>query len=99
MDEIGALRQRIDALDVELVMLLNERAVCAMAIGRLKARAALPIYEPGREAQVLANVTAASRGPLDADALRRVFERIIDEARRLQRVGPDGPAAPGMSGR
>ena len=98
VDEIPALRRRIDALDLELVTLLNERAACAIAVGRAKQRDALPIYEPDREATVLANVCAANRGPLEAAALQRVFERIIDEARRLQRVGPGSPPAPTVNG-
>jgi chorismate mutase len=94
VDEIQELRRQIDTLDLVLVKLLNERARCAIAIGRVKQQAELPIYEPDREATVLANVAAANRGPLEADALRRLFERIIDEARRLQRVDPGIPPAP-----
>ena len=85
MDEIGTLRQRIDALDQQLVSLLNERARCALEIGRCKERAGLPIYQPAREAEVLAQVRAANHGPLDQSAMTRLFERIIDEARRLER--------------
>jgi chorismate mutase len=97
VDEIQVIRKRIDALDLQLVALLNERAECAIAIGQVKQRTTLPIYEPDREATVLANVCAANRGPLEAEALRRVFERIIDEARRLQRVSPGKPPATPMT--
>ena len=84
--DIGALRRRIDALDAEIVALLNARAGCAIDIGHAKQREGLPVYQPAREAEVLANVRAANRGPLTDDALVRLFERIIDEARRLERL-------------
>jgi chorismate mutase len=86
MDDIQALRRRIDGLDLQLVTLLNERAACALEIGHRKEAVGQPIYQPAREAEVLANVRAANRGPLDDGALTRLFERIIDEARRLERL-------------
>ena len=86
MDDISALRRRIDEIDQQLVKLLNERANCALEIGHQKERVGEPLYQPAREAQVLANVRAANHGPLDPDAMTRLFERIIDEARRLERL-------------
>jgi chorismate mutase len=86
--EIDELRQRIDELDEELVRLLNQRASCALEIGRLKQQAGMQIYQPSREAEVLQHVqgrTIAMGGPLSPAALARLFERIIDEARRLER--------------
>lgn len=83
---IDDLRRRIDAIDERLVVLLNERAACALGIGEVKERFGLPIYQPAREAEVLAHVSQVNGGPLSADALVRVFERIIDEARRLERA-------------
>jgi chorismate mutase len=85
MDDISRLRTRIDELDLALVRLLNERATCAVAVGHAKDRLGLPVYQPAREAEVLSNVRAANRGPLDDGAITRLFERIIDEARRLER--------------
>ena len=84
--DIDGLRERIDALDRQLVALLSQRAACALAVGRLKEQAGLPIYQPVREAEVLANVRSANAGPLDNEAMTRLFERIIDEARRLERL-------------
>ncbi len=86
MERIVALRARIDEIDAELVRLLNARATCALEVGQLKEASHQPIYQPAREAEVLANVRAANQGPLDNDALVRLFERIIDEARRLERL-------------
>jgi chorismate mutase-like protein len=79
-------RVLIDRLDQRLVALLNERAQVVEEIGRVKRSTDLPIYEPKREEQVFANVTGCNRGPLSLEALRRIFERIIDEMRRIQRV-------------
>ena len=90
---IGQLRRRIDALDETLVTLLNERSACALAIGELKRELGLPVYQPDRERAVLAHARSVSAGPLDAEALTRLFERIVDEARRLERLAgtePDG---------
>jgi chorismate mutase len=79
------LRHRIDALDDALVRLLNARAACALEVGRAKKLLGLDIYQPSREAEVLAHVQHINRGPLNDAAIRRLFERIIDEARRLER--------------
>jgi chorismate mutase len=79
-------RRRIDEIDLELVKLFNERTGCAIEIGHIKKRLGLEIYSPKREAQVIANVTAANMGPLDTEAIRRLFERVIDEARRIERI-------------
>lgn len=80
------LRDRIDALDEQIVSLLNARAACALEIGEIKKEAGLEIYQPGREKDVLDHVQRVNAGPLDGDAIRRLFERIIDEARRLERT-------------
>jgi chorismate mutase-like protein len=80
------LRKDIDRVDEVLVRLLNERARCVCEIGRLKKELDIEIYQPDREKQVLQHVrTVASEGPLGPDAVARLFERIIDEARRLER--------------
>lgn len=83
---IDQLRHEIDALDESLVRLLNRRAGCALEVGRLKESMGLEIYQPDRERDVLAHVRRINRGPLDNDAIARLFERIIDEARRLERT-------------
>lgn len=81
----------IDDLDRRIVDLLNQRTRVVEDIGRVKRAAQLPIYEPKREDQVFANITAASSdGPLTKEAVRRIFERIIDEMRMVQRVRMEG---------
>ena len=96
---IDELRQRIDQLDERLVELLTERANCALQIGKLKHDLGLEVYQPDREAQVLHHVQSHGKhmgSPLGGDAIVRVFERIIDEARRIERTtahGSDGHAS------
>jgi chorismate mutase len=90
---IDELRQRIDRLDEKLVELLTERANCALQIGKLKHDLGLDVYQPDREAEVLHNVQSHGRqmgSPLRGDAIVRVFERIIDEARRIERATAHG---------
>jgi chorismate mutase len=97
---IEELRRRIDQLDERLVELLNERANCALEIGKLKHTLGLEVYQPDREAEVLHHVQAhgkQARGPLGDDAIVRVFERIIDEARRIERATAHGPGLPDES--
>jgi chorismate mutase-like protein len=79
-------RVLIDHVDQRIVALLNERTQVVEEIGRVKRSTDLPIYEPKREDQVFANVTACNQGPLSQEALRRIFERIIDEMRKIQRI-------------
>lgn len=83
--DIEVLRQRIDEIDRQLVTLLSERATCALQVGKIKERSGQPIYQPRREVDVLAKVRQQNQGPLDDTAMTRLFERIIDEARRLER--------------
>ena len=70
----------------ELLELLNQRTRVVEEIGRAKESAGMPIYEPKREGEVFRNVIEHNTGPLDADAVQRIFERIIDEMRSLQRM-------------
>ncbi len=85
-------RDRIDEIDKKLVELLNERSRCALEIGRLKQEANMPLYQPERENDVLANAENNNRGPLSDAAIRRLFERIIDEARSAERLAMHGDA-------
>jgi len=86
MPTLDDLRHDIDRVDEVLVRLLNERARVACEIGRIKKEIGIEIYQPDREKQVIAHVRGvAVEGPLGPDAIARLFERIIDEARRLER--------------
>jgi chorismate mutase len=86
---LESLRDEIDKLDEVIVRLLDRRARCAFAVGRLKQAQGLNIYEPGREKAVMAHVKAVNaslEGPLTDDAIARLYERVMDEARRIQRL-------------
>ncbi len=85
MTRMKSLRLRIDLLDKLIVRLLNRRAKYADEIGKIKEKLGLEIYSPEREKQVFENVSRANPGPLTDEAVRRVYERIIDESRRLER--------------
>ena len=85
MGEIERWRKRIDEIDEQLLKLLNERSQCAVEIGHLKKKINQPAWQPEREAEVLRHAVQSNRGPLDDAAIRRLFERIIDEARSLER--------------
>ena len=78
-------RRQIDQIDRKLVELLNQRSRCALEIGKLKQAENLPLYQPEREREVLENAERVNSGPLTDAAIRRLFERIIDEARSAER--------------
>ena len=83
--DIEDWRKKIDELDRQLVALISERARAAVAIGKLKRDTSMPIYEPDRERVVFENVQAANRGPLAGRDLVRIYERIIDVMRNVQK--------------
>jgi chorismate mutase-like protein len=86
MPTLDDLRQNIDRVDEVIVRLLNERARVVCEIGRLKKEQGVQIYQPDREKEVLAHVRGiAVEGPLGPEVIARLFERIIDEARTLER--------------
>lgn len=82
---LAEFRRNIDRIDLQLLALLNERTRVVEKIGAVKEQAALPVYEPKREDQVFRNVIENNSGPLPPEAVRRIFERIIDEMRTVQK--------------
>lgn len=78
-------RARIDIVDRRIVAQLNERTRIVEEIGRIKQKAQMPVYEPKREDEVFRNVTEHNPGPLPAEGVKRIFERIVDEMRVVQR--------------
>ena len=85
-DALAKLRDTIDEVDLGILELLNQRTVVVQQIGRIKQTMAMPIYEPKREDAVFANVMTNNHGPLPNDSVKRLFERIIDEMRTVQKV-------------
>ncbi len=83
--EIADWRNKIDALDEQIVKLISDRAAAANAIGDLKHKAALPVYEPKREQAVFEHVRKINPGPLPNQEMQHIFERIMDVMRSLQR--------------
>jgi chorismate mutase len=90
--DIADWRKKIDEVDRRLVELLSERARAAVEIGRLKRDTNLPIYEPERERVVFENVKKLNQGPLPGKDLVRIFERIMDVMRNVQKEGIGGKA-------
>ena len=84
--DIDGWRERIDAIDDQLLDLLNQRAECSIEIGWIKRAHGLEIYVPSREVQILGRMSRANHGPLREESIRRLFERIIDESRATERV-------------
>jgi chorismate mutase len=83
--DISDWRKKVDELDRKLAELLNERAAAAVEIGRLKRHTNLPIYEPEREREVIANVQRSNAGPLAPRDLAQIYERIMDVMRSIQK--------------
>jgi chorismate mutase len=79
-------RRRIDEIDRRLVQLLNERSRCVIEIGRIKHSTGEALYQPDREKNVLDAAVHTNPGPLPDAAIRRLFERILDEARSVERT-------------
>jgi len=77
-------REEIDRIDGELLRLLNRRALLALEIGEMKARAGMPLKDEGREREVLSRSSRANSGPLADGSVARIFRRIIRESRRAE---------------
>ena len=88
--DIDKLRQQINRLDDELLRIFNERAALAVKIGEAKKGLDLPIYDPKREKLIFERMHQNNPGPLDNAAIVRLFERVIDESRSLERTHARG---------
>jgi chorismate mutase len=84
--DLARCRELIDTIDLRLLVLLNERTAIVEEIGRIKQALQMAIYEPKREEQVFASVQSHNEGPLADEAVKRIFERIIDEMRNIQKL-------------
>lgn len=83
---IDEIRKRIDLMDDVLLRIFNERARLALQIGHIKKDLGLPVYDPTREKRIFTRMKAENPGPLDDGAIVRMFERVVDESRRLERI-------------
>jgi len=84
--DINEIRKRIDLLDDVLLRIFNERARLALEIGYLKKGMNMPVFDPAREKRIFARMKDENPGPLDDGAIVRLFERVVDESRRLERI-------------
>lgn len=82
--KIAEIRQRIDAIDCQLVQLLNERAQCSLDIRKLKPQAKLGLYDPKREEEIFTNVGGCNDGPLFDDDLREIYEAILHVSKEMR---------------
>jgi len=84
--KLAECRRAIDDIDARIVALLNERTRAVEVIGQIKQEFSMPVYEPRREDEVYRNIAANNHGPLPPDAVKRIFERVVDEMRTLQKM-------------
>ncbi len=84
--ELATLRSAIDDLDAQLLEVLARRVQVVLAVGEYKRARRLAVYDPERERQMMQRLGQLAQPPLDASTVRRVFERIIDESRRLEQL-------------
>lgn len=83
-DNIKNIRQQIDKIDSEILKLINQRAEHSIEIGKIKKQNNLPIYNPQRELELLANLCNKNQGPLSDSAIKKVFQIIIKSNREIQ---------------
>lgn len=81
---IAEIRARIDAIDCQLVKLLNERAQCSLDIRALKPEVHWGLYDPKREEEIFANIAKCNEGPLYHDNLREIYEAILHVAKEMR---------------
>jgi len=77
-------RAKIDAIDKQLLELLSRRANCVLEVGKIKSERKMQVFVPERERQILETILLENKGPLGNDAVRRIFECVIDECRRIE---------------
>ncbi len=87
---IDDYREEINRLDRELLRIFNARAALALKIGEIKKQQGLPVYDPEREKRIFETMSNDNPGPLENAAIIRLFERVIDESRRLERIRTKG---------
>ena len=84
--KITNIRDKIDEIDTKLLYLLNQRAEIVLSLAKEKVKKGLKLYDPEREREIFVRMTEKNPGPLAPEAIVRLFERIIDESRSLERV-------------
>ena len=91
--QLQECREKIDAIDAEILRLLNRRAGLSKHIGQVKARAGLPVIDLHREDIILRRVVRNSAGEISPDAVERIYGEILAESRRIQiAIAATGPS-------
>lgn len=84
--DIDSIRKQIDQLDDQLLEIFSQRAALALRIGEIKKVQEMAVYDPSREKRIFSRMQQANNGPLENSAIVRLFERVIDESRTLERT-------------
>ena len=82
--DLAELRVAIDGIDEQISKLIAERVRLVLAVGDLKRKSGMAVYDPDRERKILERLCARAVEPMDAGTVRRIFERVIDESRRIE---------------
>ncbi len=82
--ELEELRRAIDEVDQKILGLIAERVRLVLRVGDVKRERQMAVYDPDRERRILDRLASQAPEPLDGTTVRRIFERLIDEARRLE---------------
>ncbi len=85
LDILKKLRDEVDIIDKQVVKLVSKRTLMSVMIGRIKRSLKLPTYNPEREKEIAERIGSYVEEPLSKEALLRIYERIIDESRAIQR--------------
>jgi len=83
-------RRKIDAIDTALLQLLNLRAGLALEVGKLKNQGGVALRSPRREKAILSRMKSLNRGPLDDQAVEEIYQEILDQSRRAQKLRNGG---------
>ena len=89
-DDLDTLRSELDALDREIVNLLNRRARLGLEAGKAKLKSGRPITDKEREREVMVRVAMANNGPLPQDALLALYRQLIETIKRLEELEKSG---------
>jgi chorismate mutase len=89
--ELDSLRRAIDDVDRRILELIAERVGIVLQVGDYKRRRSLPIYDPERERSMIEQLIQIAPKPLNAEIVRRIFERVIDESRRIEQHNSQFP--------
>ena len=87
--DLDELRRGIDSIDRAILNLLHDRIRLVMLVGQYKRERNIPVYDPERERQLLDRLSSAAEPPLDGPTIRRIFERLVDESRRIEQHHTD----------